>query len=309
MRVLVTGGNGFLGKYVTAQLEYHSIPFLVHNRKEDGSLTDYDDIIDRYQTPPDTIIHLAAVVGGIGANKARPYDFIQQNLLIGLNMIDASIYWRVKKFIMVSTVCGYPANTPIPFKEEDIWNGYPEPTNAPYGIAKRTLTAALWAANQQYGLNSVTLNLANLYGVGDSHDIVNNHVIPAIVAKIKTAKLENKDVVLWGDGTPTRDFLHASDAARAIYLSLNPDIQQGPQFGINIGTGVETSIREVANLICELMDYDPARIIWDSSKPNGQSRRVLDIYLANTILGYIPKADLRSCLATVVAERNLCDKA
>lgn len=306
MKVLITGGGGFLGKYVCAQLEYYGIDYYAHDRLRDGNLLNYDDVKERYSSiAPEVVIHLAARVGGIGANQSRPYDFINQNLLMGLNVIDLAIGWKVKKFIMVSTVCGYPANTPVPFKEEDIWNGYPEPTNAPYGIAKRALTAALWAANQQYGLNSITLNLANLYGVGDSHDIANNHVIPAIVTKIKAAKLANKDVILWGDGTPTRDFLHASDAAKAIYLSLNSAIQQGPQFGINIGTGVETSILEVANLICELMDYDPARIVWDNSRPNGQTRRVLDISLAKQMLGYIPKANLKDYLATVVEERVL----
>ncbi len=298
--ILLTGGNGFLGRYVQTELTRQHLDFKVHDREEDGDLIVYKDLVEKYNPVPNTVIHLAAEVGGIGANRARPYDFISNNLLIGLNMIDLCIQPAIKKFVMVSTVCAYPSNTPIPFKEEDIWNGYPEGSNAPYGIAKRTLTAALWAAKEQYGLNSVVLNLANLYGKGDSQDLANNHVIPAIIAKIKQAKLRNEDAVLWGDGSPTRDFLHAKDAAKAIVKSL--ELEQGPQFGINIGTGVESSIKDIAFEICDLIGYDAERIIWDNSKPNGQQRRVLDISKAEELLDYSPSVYIRDGLFDLVGE-------
>lgn len=305
MKVLLTGGSGFLGKHLQQEIKNYNrdskisadiIDCKVFSHKTDGDLTirtnfenifDYDDF--------DVVIHLAAKVGGIGANQASPYDFIHENLIMGLNIIDTiknrrRFYGKSPKIILVSTVCGYPANTEVPFKEKDIWNGYPEPTNAPYGIAKRTLAEVLWAANKQYGVKSTVLNLANLYGVGDSQDITTNHVIPALFAKMVKHKVDKTPIKLWGDGSPSRDFLHVSDAAKAIVSAIHSE--QGPQFGINIGTGVETTIKSIVHKIARLLNVHESAIAWDNTKPNGQNRRCLDISLAKTLLNWSPLVNL-----------------
>lgn len=305
MKVLLTGGSGFLGRSVQQEIKNYNrdskisadvIDCKVYSHKMDGDLTrraNFEQMFDHYDF--DVIVHLAAKVGGIGANQASPYDFIHENLIMGLNIIDTiknrrQFYGKSPKIVLVSTVCGYPANTEVPFKEQDIWNGYPEPTNAPYGIAKRTLAEVLWAANKQYGIESTVLNLANLYGVGDSTDIVNNHVIAALFAKMVKYKVDKTPIQLWGDGTPSRDFLHTSDAAKAIVASLHSP--QGPQFGINIGTGVETTIKQVVNKIARLVNIKESSIEWDNTRPNGQNRRCLDITLAKQLLNWSPSVNL-----------------
>lgn len=305
MKVLLTGGSGFLGRSVQQEIKNYNrdskisadvIDCKVYSHKMDGDLTrraNFEQMFDHYDF--DVIVHLAAKVGGIGANQASPYDFIHENLIMGLNIIDTiknrrRFYSKSPKIVLVSTVCGYPANTEVPFKEQDIWNGYPEPTNAPYGIAKRTLAEVLWAANKQYGIESTVLNLANLYGVGDSTDIVNNHVIAALFAKMVKYKVDKTPIQLWGDGTPSRDFLHTSDAAKAIVASLHSP--QGPQFGINIGTGVETTIKQVVNKIARLVNIKESSIEWDNTRPNGQNRRCLDITLAKQLLNWSPSVNL-----------------
>ncbi len=315
MKVLLTGGNGFLGKYVQQEIKNYNrdskisadvIDYTVYSHKNNGSLTYrpyFEDIFDHEDY--DAVIHLAAKVGGIGANKASPYDFIYENLIMGLNIVDTIknrqvFYKKSPKIILVGTVCGYPSNTQVPFKEEDIWNGYPEPTNAPYGIAKRTLTEVLWTANKQYGVKSTVLNLANLYGVGDSQDITTNHVIPALFAKMVKHGVDKTPIQLWGDGSPSRDFLHVSDAARAIVSAIHSD--QGPQFGINIGTGVETTIKSIVHKIARLLNVQESAITWDNTKPNGQNRRCLDISLAKTMLNWSPSVSLDNGLLEIKNE-------
>ncbi len=307
MKVLLTGGSGFLGRSVQEEIKNYNrdskisadvIDVTVYSHKNDGCLTYKPHFQKLYYTNNyDAIVHLAAKVGGIGANQASPYDFIYENLQMGLNIVETITMskrlnpnLKTPKIILVSTVCGYPANTEVPFKEQDIWNGYPEPTNAPYGIAKRTLAEVLWAANKQYGIQSTVLNLANLYGVGDSTDIVNNHVIAALFAKMVKYKVDKTPIQLWGDGTPSRDFLHTSDAAKAIVASLHSP--QGPQFGINIGTGVETTIKQVVNKIARLVNIKESSIEWDNTRPNGQNRRCLDITLAKQLLNWSPSVSL-----------------
>lgn len=311
MRVLITGGHGFLGKHVVQEITNNNKKAVISADHIEVHHFERSEIFGCLLTAknvssyiaacnPDAIIHLAAKVGGIGANQASPYDFIYENLQMGLNVVNRAVHHNVKKVVMVSTVCGYPANTPVPFKEEDIWNGYPEPTNAPYGIAKRTLTEVLWAANHQYGLNSTVLNLANLYGLGDSEDITTNHVIPALFTKMVKFKVDKTPIILWGDGTPSRDFLHARDAAKAIVSSLFTP--QGPQFGINIGTGVETTIKQVVDKIGGLIDVPDSSITWDNKRPNGQVRRCLDITLAKELLNWSPSVSLDKGLLEIKNE-------
>lgn len=304
MSVVLTGGNGFLGKYVQEELRARNIEF-VNFTRDSGDLMCFYDFANFVSGLPNTFnkcIHLAAKVGGIGANEKSRYDFIFDNLVMGLNVIEVCRVRNFSKFVMTSTVCAYPANTTIPFHESDLWKGYPEWTNAPYGIAKRTLTEVLSAARSQYGLKSKTLNLANLYGIGDSDNIETNHVIPAIFRKMTNWLGGNVHhfyaptgpIELWGDGSPTRDFLHVRDAARAVVDSINDNEHYLASHAscLNIGTGVETSIKEVAYKIAKLMNVPESEITWDGNRPNGQQRRCLDTTAANIILGWSPRISL-----------------
>lgn len=297
MLVAITGASGFLGRNLTSELIKNKIEYVAYDSKKFGSLCEpfvFSDFLKLYR--PTHVIHLAAKVGGISSNIASPYDFIWDNLMMGLNVIESSRVIGIQKFIMISTVCGYPALCDVPFKEQDLWSGYPEGSNAPYGIAKRTLTEVLWSAHLQHGFNSTTINMANLYGPGDSEDLKNNHVIPAIFLKMLTFKRNPhvQQINLWGDGSATRDFLFVKDAANAIIKSLNTS--QGPQFGINVGTGVESSIKEVAETIAILFGINRSHIKWDNSKPNGQVRRRLDITKAKQLLDWEPTTSLNSGL-------------
>ena len=293
--ILVTGASGFLGKYVCAELTRQGLDYHPHSREEDGNLLDYETIRLRYNTNrPHTIIHLAARVGGIGANQAQSYNFMSGNLQMGLNIVDLALMWK-SRVIMVSTVCAYPAvPSIIPFVEDSLWEGFPELSNAGYGLAKRTLTQLLWEAQKQYNLKSITLNLANLYGVGDSLDLETSHVIPAVFGKIAKAKRYGEKLVLWGDGSPTRDFLHVRDAASAVVAASIPryGLDMGPKNGINIGSGLETSIKEMAYMACDLMEFPEQDVEWDNSYPNGQIRRVLNIERAKALIGFTPSVKL-----------------
>lgn len=314
MKLLITGHTGFLGKRLCYKLDNIGIHYVGYDRKEYGSLTENNlGYFFRDNKGFSHIIHLAAKVGGIGANKKRPYSFIYDNLLMGLNLINKAInfaYYDLDriKFIMIGTVCSYPCYTPVPFKEENMWDGFPEKTNAPYGIAKKTLMEVLRAANEQCGLKSTILNMANLYGPGDSNNLQTSHVIPAIFNKCKEILDWKKSwsesrwpfLNLWGDGKATRDFLHVDDACDAIIKSLY--LEQGPVNGINVGTGVETSIESVAHKILDIMSVPKENIIWNTDMENGQPRRVLDVSRAKELLNWESKISLDDGLRDLAKE-------
>lgn len=298
MRIFITGASGFVGTNLCLKLKKDSDIQIIRPNKTELNL------IDRYKTinsierlNPDVIIHLAGTVGGILANQQRPATFIEENLLMGMNVIAAAQNINTK-LIMLSTTCCYPKYTPVPFKEEDIWNGYPEETNAPYGIAKRTLVEVLSAYKKQYDYNSIVLILTNLTGPFDNFDPLTSHVIPAIILKIDQA-IKNKDnrINIWGTGNASRDFLYVEDCADAIIKSIHYQNQiDGP---INIGSGEEIKIRDLVNLICKIMGFD-GTIVYEPNKPDGQPRRCLDITRAKEILGFEPKTSLEEGLTKTI---------
>ena len=285
--VLVTGGAGFLGKYVVKGLEQNNCKSIFVPRSKDYNLVDNDAVKRVYRdAKPDIVIHLAAVVGGIGANKANPGKFFYDNLIMGIQMIEQGRVFGVEKFVAIGSICGYPKFTPVPFKEEDIWNGYPEETNAPYGLAKKMLLVQSQAYRQQYGFNSIFLLLVNLYGPGDNFNLETSHVIPALVRKVFEAKENNqKYITVWGTGKPTREFLYVEDAADGILLATEEYNKPEP---INIGSNFEISIKDLVVLIMNLSEFD-GEIIWDTSKPDGQPRRMLDTTKAKEEFGFDAK--------------------
>lgn len=290
--ILVTGAKGFLGSAVISQLSQntnYNVSALDGKSKWDLTNQKYvNNILSHYQ--PDVVVHLAARVGGIQANKENPGLFIYENLAMGLNLIESCRkYGKLKKFIMIGTVCSYPKFSPIPFKEQDLWNGFPEETNAPYGIAKKTLTQMLIAYKQQYNFNCCNLVPVNMYGPNDNFDPKISHVIPAMILKYKKAILNNHNVVeMWGTGNASREFLYVDDCARAIGKSIEVDTPPEP---INIGTGQEITIKALANLIAENMGYN-GEIKFNSQFPDGQPRRCLDIAKSKEILDFSPQTDL-----------------
>jgi GDP-L-fucose synthase len=294
MKILLTGGNGFVGRNLEQRLktEYgHSI--ISPNSSSFNLLfeSSCEKILDLCE--PDVVIHAAGTVGGIGANKENPGKFIYENLLMGINMIHKSMIKRVKKFVLLGTVCSYPKFTQTPFKECDLWNGYPEETNAPYGIAKKTLGEMLAAYNAQYKMNCSYLLPCNMYGPFDHFNLTSSHVIPALILKIQKAKYrQEKEIILWGTGKPTREFLFVEDLADAISGAINNDTTPEP---INVGTGIETSILEVAELLKQKMKYD-GKIVFDDTKPDGQPRRCLDVSKAKNLLGFEAKTSLNEGL-------------
>jgi len=290
MKLLITGSDGFVGKNLCPKLEkldYELIksgPSSLHDLR-DQAIAKF--LVRHYQ--PEIIIHLAAKVGGIGANKKNPGVFMRDNLTMGINLINAALDCGVKKFIMTGTVCAYPKFTPVPFKETDLWNGYPEETNAPYGIAKKTLMELVISYNKQFGFNGINLIPVNMYGPEDVFDPEKSHVIPAIILKVYRAIIKGEDKIkIWGTGNVSREFLYVEDFVDAILLSLNSE--PGPE-PINIGTGKEIKIFQLVDKICEKMKYD-GRIYFDDSQPDGQPRRCLDISRAKNRLQYKPKTNL-----------------
>lgn len=274
-RVCVTGGAGFLGSFVTEKLRQKGAANIFVPHLEQYDLVKLDDIhrmLDDSQ--PDLIIHLAALAGGIGANRARPADFFYINLMMGVQLMHAAWQRGVEKFVAIGTICAYPKFTPLPFKEENLWDGYPEETNAPYGLAKKMLLVQAQAYREQYGYNAIYLLPVNLYGPRDNFDLKTSHVIPALIRKCLEAK-ERRDpqVVLWGDGSPTREFLYVEDAADGILLSAERFNGGEP---VNLGSGNEISIKDLATLIARLTGFE-GELVWDTSKPNGQPRRALDV--------------------------------
>ena len=283
-RILVTGGNGFLGRYVTARLRASGASDIAVPRRTEYDLVDGDAVRSLLRdTRPSVVFHLAARVGGIGANREHAAEFFYDNLMMGVQLVHES--WRigVDKLVVVGTVCAYPKFTPTPFREEELWNGYPEETNAPYGLAKKMLLVQAQAYRAQYGFRSAYLLPVNLYGPGDNFDPASSHVIPALIRKFIEAKDEGRpEVVVWGDGSPTREFLYVEDAAEAIVLAGERYDGADP---VNVGSGYEISIRDLAETIARLVRYEGS-IVWDTSKPNGQPRRRLDVRRAERLLGF-----------------------
>ncbi|NMC80771.1 MAG: GDP-L-fucose synthase [Chloroflexi bacterium] len=283
-RVCVTGGAGFLGSFVTAQLRQRGASDIFIPHIEDYDLVQLGDIQRMLNDArPDVIIHLAAHVGGIGANRTHPAEFFYDNLMMGVQLMHEAWKQGVQKFVAIGTVCAYPKFTPVPFKEDDLWNGYPEETNAPYGLAKKMLLVQAQAYRQQYGYNAIFLLPVNLYGPGDNFNPESSHVIPALIRKcLEAQESGQKEVVVWGDGSPTREFVYAEDAARGIVMAS--EAYDGPE-PVNIGSGYEISIKDLAELIARLAGFE-GRLVWDTSKPNGQPRRGLDTGRAEEYFGF-----------------------
>ncbi len=297
-RILVTGGAGFLGRQVIEKLCQAGAEGdkITVTRSRECDLRVWGNC-QRAVDQQDIVIHLAAHVGGIGLNREKPAELFYDNLMMGAQLIHAAYQAGVEKFICVGTICAYPKFTPVPFKEDDLWNGYPEETNAPYGVAKKALLVQLQSYRQQYGLNGIYLLPVNLYGPEDNFDPSSSHVIPALIRKVHEAQVEGKkQIPVWGDGSPTREFLYSEDAARGIVMGTQFYHESEP---VNLGTGYEISIRDLINLICELMGYD-GEIVWETDKPNGQPRRCLDTERAKQAFGFTAEVDFKQGLKNTI---------
>ena len=283
-RIVVTGGAGFLGTHLLRRLEQRGCRKIFVPRYPDFDLTRTDAIERLFvEHPPDVLIHLAAVVGGIGANRANPGRFFYDNAIMGIQLIEAARRHGVEKTVVLGTICAYPKFTPVPFREEDLWAGYPEETNAPYGIAKKALLVQCQAYRQQYGMNAIFLLPVNLYVPGDNFEPESSHVIPALIRKCMEAVDQGRDqIVLWGDGSPTREFLYVEDAAEGIILATERYDKPDP---VNLGSGMEISIADLAVKIASITGFS-GRIIWDATQPNGQPRRCLDVSRAEREFGF-----------------------
>lgn len=296
-RVLVTGGNGFLGSRIVSNLKSHHA-FVTSPSSKEYDLVSIDQswkLFDKCN--PDFVIHCAAVVGGIGANRKSPATFFYKNLQMGLNVIEMTRLFKTGKIVVVGTICSYPKMCPIPFKESDLWNGFPEETNAPYGIAKKALLTMLQAYRQEYGLHGIYLMPVNMYGPKDNFDPATSHVIPSIIKKILEAMRDSRNTVhLWGTGKPTREFLYVDDAAEAILLALEKYDSSEP---MNIGTGIEISIHDLAKKVAANLCYK-GKFVWDSNMPDGQPRRCLDVSHAEKMLGWKAKTSFDEGLQVTV---------
>lgn len=295
---MVTGGAGFLGSFVVDQLRAKGCRQIVVPRSQDYDLVQMDAVKQLYRdATPDLVIHLAARVGGIGANQANPGRFFYDNLMMGTQLIEVGRQQGLKKFVATGTICAYPKFAPIPFKEDDIWNGYPEETNAPYGLAKKMMLAQSQAYRQQYGFHSIVLFPVNLYGPRDNFDLETSHVIPALIRKCVTAQETGQaSIRLWGDGSPTREFLYVEDAAEGILLAAE---QYDGNLPVNLGTGEEVAIRDLAGIIAAEVGFT-GTIEWDTTKPNGQPRRCLDVSRAKQLFGFQARHNLRDGLKKTV---------
>ncbi len=294
MNVLVTGGGGFLGSHLVERLERDGHDLFVPRRR-DYDLTRWEDAERLFRDArPERVFHVAGEVGGIGANRTNPGRFWFANLMMGTHVLELARIHELGKLVVVGTVCAYPKFAPVPFDENDLWNGYPEETNAPYGVAKKSILVGAQAYRQQYGLNSIFLLPANLYGPRDRFDEHNAHVIPDLIRKMTESR---ERVVLWGDGSPSREFLYVEDCANGLALAADRYDGADP---VNLGTGVETTIKELAELVAELTGFE-GEIVWDTSMPNGQPRRSLDASRARELFGWEPRVALREGLARTIA--------
>ena len=298
-RICVTGGAGFLGSFVLEALAQRGATDIFVPHIEEYNLVNPQDIQRMLDVSrPDIIIHLAALAGGIGANRARPADFFYINLMMGVQLIHEAWKRGVNKFVAIGTVCAYPKFTPVPFNEENLWNGYPEETNAPYGLAKKMLLVQAQAYRQQYDFNAIYLLPVNLYGPRDNFNLETSHVIPALVRKcIEAQEHGEKEVVLWGDGSPTREFLYAGDAANGILTAT--EFYNGHE-PVNIGSGQEISIKDLAELIARLTGFE-GKLVWDTTKPNGQPRRGLDTSRAAEYFGWRANVPFEDGLRQTIA--------
>ena len=299
-KIIITGGAGFLGSHLIEKLLEKGVAKenIFIPKFEDYDLRKESDIKKMFSDfKADIVIHLAAKVGGIGFNLENPGELFYDNLMMGVQLIEQARLYNIEKFVAIGTICAYPKFTPVPFKEKDLWIGYPEETNAPYGLAKKMLLVQSQSYRQQYGFNSIFLLPVNLYGPRDNFDPKSSHVIPALIKKVAEAKEKGEDkITVWGDGSPTREFIYAADAAEGIILAAEKYNKAEP---VNIGSGMEISIKDLAQLICKLMDFK-GEIIFDDSKPNGQPRRCLDVSKAKEEFGFEAKTDFEEGLKTTI---------
>src|SRR6267143_1572717 len=303
-RVLVTGGAGFLGSFVVEKLQARGCRSIMVPRSKEYDLRDRDAVVNLYnEARPQIVIHLAATVGGIGANRANPGRFFYDNAIMGIQLIEHARQFGVEKFVAIGTVCAYPKFTSVPFKEEDLWNGYPEETNAPYGLAKKMLLVQAQAYRAQYGFNSIYLLPVNLYGPKDNFDPRTSHVIPALIRKMLEAKARGeRTVTCWGTGSVSREFLYVEDAAEAILLAAERYDKPDP---VNVGSGHEISIRDLASLLCQLTGFE-GDLIWDRMQPDGQPRRRLDVTRAEREFGFLAKTSLADGLRQTIEWYQQC---
>lgn len=298
-RITVTGGKGFLGGHLIGRLADYGCAAIEIADLPGYNLTDLSDIRRMYETTkPDVVIHLAAKVGGIGFNQEKPAELFYDNLVMGAQLIHEAYLHRIEKFVALGTICAYPKFTPVPFREEDIWNGYPEETNAPYGLAKKMMLVQSAAYRQQYGFNSIFLLPVNLYGPGDNFDPHSSHVIPALIKKCFDAMDRGDDVIeVWGTGSATREFFYVEDAARAICLAADRYDKSDP---VNIGAGFEISIKDLTEMIARLSGFS-GKIIWDASRPDGQPRRLLDTSKSMKEFGFTAETSFTDGLKKTIA--------
>jgi len=298
-RVVVTGGAGFLGSYVVEGLQRRRCKTILVPKIEDYDLVDMKDIVRMYEDmQPDIVIHLAAVVGGIGANREHPGEFFYKNLMMGVQLIEQARLRDIEKFVAIGTVCAYPKFTPVPFREDDLWNGYPEETNAPYGLAKKMLLVQSQAYRAEYGFNSIFLLPVNLYGPRDNFDPGSSHVIPALIKKcVDAIEAGDEHLECWGTGKVSREFIYAADAAEGILLAT--ERYDGPE-PVNIGAGFEITIKELAEKIAKLTGFK-GEIRWDASKPDGQPRRRLDVSRAKKYFGFEAKTSFDEGLRATIS--------
>ena len=297
-RIVVTGGAGFLGSYVIEGLEKRGCKNILVPKIEDYDFVKMDDIVRMYsEMKPDIVIHLAAVVGGIGANREHPGEFFYKNLMMGVQLIEQGRLHNIEKFVAIGTICAYPKFAPVPFKEDDLWNGYPEETNAPYGLAKKMLLVQSQAYRAEYGFNSIFLLPVNLYGPGDNFDPASSHVIPALIKKCVEAIESGADhIECWGTGKVSREFIYADDVAEGILLAT--ELYNGAE-PVNIGAGFEITIKELTEKIVRLTGFE-GEIRWDPSKPDGQPRRRLDVSRAKELFGFEAKMSFEEGLKATI---------
>jgi GDP-L-fucose synthase len=301
-KILLTGGNGFLGTFVTKNLKKQGVidENLIIPRSKECDLREWKNCVKSVENV-DIVIHLAANVGGIGFNMENPGSLFYDNAIMGLQMVEAARQANVEKFVAIGTICSYPKFTPVPFKEEDLWNGYPEETNAPYGLAKKMLLVQTQAYKKEYNFNSINLLPVNLYGPGDNFNPDSSHVIPALIKKTYEAKKFGIDHInVWGTGTSTREFIYVEDAANAIIMATEHYNNTEP---VNIGSGFEISIKDLINLIIDIFEYE-GEVIWDITKPDGQPKRCLDVSKAQKEFGFVAKTDFEEGLRKTIKWYN-----